>query len=71
MHIFLPLILFILLFIFKVIQIRIHLISNGVATTCMHTDKYAVVRCLLNKQYTLFAIESIHFCPGYTTLYLT
>jgi hypothetical protein len=37
----------------------------------MHTDKYAMVRCFLNKKYTLFTIESIHFCPGYATLYLT
>jgi hypothetical protein len=126
LHIFLPLILFVLLFIFEVIQIRDHLISSSVATMYMHTDKYAVVNCFLrclneivttlvqkfvivaklcffnllyycevrypisnkgnqsflnldiqrlftknaNKKYTLFAIESIRFCPGYTTVYL-
>jgi hypothetical protein len=70
LHIFLPLILFVLLFIFEVIQIRDHLISSSVATMYMHTDKYAVVNCFLNKKYTLFAIESIRFCPGYATVYL-
>lgn len=64
LHIFLPLILVVLLFIFKVIQIWDHLIYNSVATTfctCMHTDKYAVVCCFLNKKCTLFGINLFSF----------
>ena len=37
----------------------------------MDTDKYTVVRWFLNKQIHPFAIESIHCCHGYTTVYLS
>jgi hypothetical protein len=40
-------------------------------SACMDTDKYTVVRWFLNKQIHLFAIESIHFCHGYTTVCLS
>jgi hypothetical protein len=45
--------------------------TNSVATACMHTDKYNVVCCFLNKKYTFFAIESFHFYTGYATVYLS
>jgi hypothetical protein len=51
------------------LRLNIFRLFVSVASTCLHTDNYVVVRCFLNIKFSLVAVETSIFVVA-TSLYI-